>query len=83
MPRSSFTVVVCFMREVSVRMNTFYYICTPSFMPNLSTKIKDPINSIPIDEKTNWDLSIDLKTTKRLSFFNSPSHKLNIISQNN
>jgi hypothetical protein len=75
-------------------MNTFYKLKIPSTIsPRYMRKTQNNEQvEVPLNMKKKgkvickpdfkWSFMIDLKTTKKVVFFNSPSHNITLLSQN-
>lgn len=89
-PHTDFTINISFMQEMSISLNTFYKIQIPSTIsPRYTDSIYHAIEKARKENKKaigkaefTWSFKIDVKTTKKVSFFNSPSHEITLISQN-
>lgn len=91
-PKTEFKVTIAFLREMAIGMNTFYKLVVPStisprFINRVENLIKIPEHMQQKGElsgKANftWTFKIEIKTNRKLVFFESSSHKLSMISQN-
>ena len=88
-PKSDFTVSISFMQEMKMSLNTFYKVQVPSTIsPRYSAhaferleKDKKEGSKVAKGDFT-WNFKVELRTTRKLIFFDSPSHDLTLISQN-
>ncbi len=91
-PKTDFTVRISFLQEMKVSMSTFYSLevpCTisPRYMNKVEgvTKVSEHMkhkgqSSGP--SSFTWSFKIELTTTRRAVFFDSPSHNITLLSQN-
>lgn len=91
-PKTQFKVTIAFLREMAIGMNSFYRLVVPSTIsPRYLKKVENAAKvSKPRQQKGElhskagftWTFKIEIKTSKKLVFFESSSHKLSMISQN-
>ena len=88
-PKTELTVVISFMQEVSISLNTFYKIQIPSnISPRYSSTLFERLEKDRKEGKKEvqgnftWNFKVEVKTTRKLVFFKSPSHELSCLSQN-
>ena len=91
-PKSEFTVCISFMQEMRMSLNTFYKVQVPSTISPRYTS--HAFEKLEKDKKANkegskvaqgnftWSFKVELRTTRKVIFFDSPSHDLTLISQN-
>ena len=77
------------MQEMTISLNTFYRVQIPSTIsPRYAShafeklqKDKKNINKSGKPDFT-WTFKVELKTTRKVLFFDSPTHEINLLSQN-
>ena len=62
---------------MTLDMNTFYKIVIPSKMWPTYVHEEQKLNK---KHSFKWTFKVDLKTNRKVSFWKSPSHQLNLIS---
>ena len=91
-PKSEFTVSISFMQEMRMSLNTFYKVQVPSTISprytshafeQLEKDRKARLEGSKVAEPNfTWSFKVEVRTTRKLIFFDSPSHDLTLISQN-
>ena len=91
-PKTEFQVKVSMLQEMSISLNTFYKLIVPgSISPRYMNRV-DGLLSVPEHMKQKgvssgkadftWNFKISLKTTRKVIFFDSPSHQIKLVKQN-
>jgi hypothetical protein len=91
-PKSEFTVTISFLQEMNISLNTFYKIQVPStisprymnFVERRMKELKQKKDPKAVEGKAefDWTFKIDLITTRKVLFFDSPSHNITLLNQN-
>lgn len=91
-PKTDFVVTISLLQEMKIGLNTFYQILVPStisprYMNQVGGVVKASESmqhegeaSGPANYK--WSFKIVLRTTRRAVFFDSPSHAIDLVEQN-
>lgn len=90
-PKERVTIEIQYLHELSLSYNTFYELkvpasVTPRFLKNYSEERLllgyRPYGAPKIEGDFYWSFHISLRTTRKVTFFDSSSHKLAVIKQN-
>lgn len=93
-PQTEFTITIFMLQEMQISLNTFYKLQIPSTISPRYMQRSDYNEQVEVPKqvknKTNlsakpdfkWSFKIDLITTKKVIFFNSPSHNITLLNQN-
>ena len=87
-PNTEFTLYISFIQEMHLSMNTFYRIQIPSTIsPRYASNYFEMLEKDKKSDKKKvegdftWSFKIELRTTRKTIFFDSPSHDVNLLSQ--
>ena len=91
-PQSDFTVTISMLQEMKISLNTFYKLYIPStisprYMNRINGENKVSEHQIKKGESSGkadftWTFKVDIQTTRKLLFFDSPTHDLTLLNQN-
>ena len=88
-PKTEFVIYISFMQEMTLSMNTFYKTQIPSTIsPRYACNYFEMLEKEKKEGKKSsepdftWTFKIDLITKRKVIFFDSPSHDIALLSQN-
>ena len=89
-PKQSVKIQIIYLQELTLSYNTFYQLhvpgtITPRYMHNMPAEVLKKGLRNPTAKAQGefyWDFKISLRTTRKVVFFDSQSHDINMTSQN-
>lgn len=91
-PKTEFTVTISLLQEMKISQNTFYRIQIPStisprYMNRVGAETKVPEHMKQKGQSSgkadfSWNFKVDLRTSRKVVFFDSPSHDVTLLNQN-
>ena len=91
-PQTEFTITISLLQEMKVSQNTFYRLQIPSTIsPRFMNKVEGVAKQSEHQQHKgqssgkpdfDWSFKVDLRTTRKVVFFDSPSHDITMLSQN-